>query len=306
MIMRSVPLRSFVAMLVSVVAGACADRSGIRHVEDLERGSLLSGGRQRTFRYREPPSVPGGLRPLVIALHARSRDGAAMEELSGFSPIAAREGLVLAFPDGLQGSWAAPKEEGDDVAFLSELISLFVAQHRADPSRVYLVGMSNGGFMTLTAACALSNKVTAAVSVAASMSAVLAGSCHPTRPMSVALLLGEADHIVPYGGGEIMGGRGAVLSGPDSAKFWVATNGCSGNPTIEPIPDDDPTDGTKSLRSHWTSCRGGTEVELVTVRDGGHTWPGGHWFFGEWFFGRKSRDFSAGELAWEFLRRFSL
>jgi polyhydroxybutyrate depolymerase len=307
------PLRSLAAVLIAVAANACAGRSGIHAVEGFEHGTLQSGGRPRTFLYRDPPSTAGGLRPLVIGLHGRLGDGASQEKLTGFSQLAAREGLVLVFPDGLQRSWAdargatpASRDGVDDVAFISALIDLFVAQHRADPSRVYLMGMSNGGFMTLTAACALAGKVAAAVSVTGLMSTALAQSCKPSRPVPVALVLGDADPLVPYRGGELPGGRGTVLSGRESTDFWVAANGCSGSPLSEPIPDADPKDGTRSLRLRWTSCRGGAEVDLVTVTGGGHTWPGGYQYLGEGFIGRTSRDFSASELAWDFLRRFSL
>jgi len=305
------PLRSLVAVLLAVAAEACAGRSSVHPVEGFEHGSLQSGGRQRTFLYRDPPGEPAGLRPLVIGLHGRLGDGASQEKLTGFSQLAAREGLALVFPDGVERSWAdargatpASKDGVNDVAFISELIDLFVAQHRADPSRVYLMGMSNGGFMTLTAACALSDKVAAAVSVTGLVSTALAKTCRPARPIPVALVLGDADPLVPYRGGD-MGGRGTVLSGRASADFWVAANGCSGSPAAEPIPDVDPKDGTHSLRLRWTSCRGGTEVQLVTVTGGGHTWPGGSQYLPELVIGRTSRDFSANALAWEFLRRFS-
>ena len=309
----SMRLRSLVAVLIAVAADACAGRSGIHPVEGFEHGSLQSGGRRRTFLYRDPPGAAAGLRPLVIGLHGRLGDGASQEKLTGFSQLAAREGLALVFPDGVQRSWAdargttpASRDGVNDVAFISELIDLFVAQHRADPSRVYLMGMSNGGFMTLTAACVLSDKVAAAVSVTGLMSTALAGSCRPARPIPVALVLGDADPLVPYGGGELGGDRGTVLSGRESADFWVVANGCSRGPTAEPIPDVDLKDGTQSLRLRWTSCRGGAEVDLVTVTGGGHTWPGGYQYLGERLIGRTSRDFSASDLAWEFLRQFSL
>jgi polyhydroxybutyrate depolymerase len=307
------PWRTLIAALIAVAAEACAGGPGIHPVEGLEHGSLQSGGRQRTFLYRDPPATAAGLRPLVIGLHGRLGDGASQEKLTGCSQLAAREGLALVFPDGIRRSWAdargttpASKDGVDDVAFLSALIDLFVAQHRVDPSRVYVMGMSNGGFMTLTTACALSNKVAAAVSVTGLMSTALVKSCRPARPIPVALVLGDADPLVPYRGGQMGGAGGVVLSGRESADFWVAANGCSDDPTTEPIPDADPKDGTRSSRLRWTSCRGGAEVQLVTVTGGGHTWPGGYQYLGEMFIGRTSRDFSANELAWEFFRRFSL
>ena len=49
----------------------------------------------------------------------------------------------------------------------------------------------------------------------------------------------------------------------------------------------------------------GAEVLLWTLKDGGHTWPGGVSRLSERIVGKVNRDISASELMWEFFQRFS-
>ena len=65
---------------------------------------------------------------------------------------------------GLKRAWAdlrpnemragrTPPEGTDDVAFIVKLVDTYVADGTADPRRVYVTGLSNGGAMTMTLAC---------------------------------------------------------------------------------------------------------------------------------------------------------
>jgi polyhydroxybutyrate depolymerase len=279
----------------------------------LEQGSLESGGQTRTFDYAVPAGKEGQRLPLVIGLHGRLGDGKGQDKLAGLSAVAAKEGFVLALPDGYSRSWHDARDRGpaadakvDDVAFLSSLIDWFVANKSVDPSRVYVMGMSNGGFMTLTLACALADKVAAAASVTGTVSENLKGRCAPSRPIPVALFLGDEDPLVPYEGGEVARKNGPAISGPDSAALYAGLNRCAAQPATQTLPDTDPGDGTRIELSVWSQCQADAEVRLYTVRGGGHTWPGGWGYLPESFIGATSRDLSATEEAWRFFQRFSL
>lgn len=279
----------------------------------LQQGSLESGGRTRTFLFQVPPGKEGQKLPLVLGLHGRLGDGKGQDKLGGMSKVAAQEGFVLALPDGYSRSWHDARDKGpaaeadiDDVAFLGALIDWFIEHHGADPSRVYVMGMSNGGFMTLTLACALADKVAAAASVTGTVSENLAQSCAPSRPMPVALFLGDEDPLVPYAGGEVARGRnGRAISGPASAELFAKLNGCAAAPATSALPDVDPQDGTRIQLSVYGACREASEVRLYTVQGGGHTWPGGWGYLSEAFIGATSRDLSATAEAWSFFQRFS-
>lgn len=276
-----------------------------RAVPGLEPGRLVVDGRERTWLASE--RGPGA--PLVISLHGRFGDGAAQARRSGLLAVAQHEGFTVVFPDGVRRSWndaraigPAAEQGVDDLGFLSALIAHFVARG-ADPRRVYLLGMSNGGFMALTAACRLSEQVAAVASVTGTVSRALEADCAMARPVPTVLFLGTEDPLVPFDGGVVAQDRGEVLGGAASAGFLAAKNGCVTAPASEPLPDLDPTDGTRVDRWRWEGCA--APVELYVVQGGGHTWPTGQGYDGPPPTGRVTRDIDASEAAWAFFRRFS-
>ena len=65
------------------------------------------------------------------------------------------------------------------------------------------------------------------------------------------------------------------MSAPDTASYFAKLDGCSPSRTVESLPDKAPSDGASAKRATYGGGRKGTEVELITVAGGGHTWPGG-------------------------------
>lgn len=151
--------------------------------------------------------VPDGLlapAPLVVALHAHSQTTATIRSYSRLERLADEQGFVVAFPSGGGGSWNAgaccapgAREQTDDVAFLDEVLTIARARARIDPDRVYLTGGSNGAMMAMRYACERADQVAAVAVVSAS----LVAPCAPTSPVSVLVLHGEKDGVVPLTGG---------------------------------------------------------------------------------------------------------
>jgi polyhydroxybutyrate depolymerase len=226
----------------------------------------------------------------------------------GLNPVADREGFIVAYPDGVDKQWNDGREifaaaNIDDVGFLSTLIDHIARRYNIDPGRVYATGISNGGLMSFRLACDLSEKVTAVAAVTAALSDDLLRHCSPSQPVSVLLINGTQDPLVPWGGGQIKVGRqerGTVISTPDSIQFWVTQNHCWGPPNVSWEPDVNLKDGTRVRREAYEGCRDGTEVVLYAVEGGGHTWPGGQQYLPKSLIGRTSRDIDANELIWHF------
>jgi hypothetical protein len=78
----------------------------------LQQGSLESGGRTRTFLFSAPAAKAGEKLPLVIGLHGRLGDGKGQDKLGAMSKVAAKEGFVLALPDGHRRSWHDALDKG--------------------------------------------------------------------------------------------------------------------------------------------------------------------------------------------------
>lgn len=156
--------------------------------------------------------IPDGLlapAPLVIALHAHSQKPAAIRAYSRLEQLADEQGFAVAFPEGAAGSWnagaccfPASREGLDDVAFLDEVLTLARTRVPVDSARIYLTGGSNGAMMALRYACERPQSVAAVAVVAGPVVA----PCAPTHPVSVLVLHGDRDTIVP-----LQGGRNAFL-----------------------------------------------------------------------------------------------
>jgi polyhydroxybutyrate depolymerase len=172
-----------------------------------------------------------------------------------------------------------------------------------DPKRIYSTGISNGGFMSFRLACEAADVFAAIAPVAANLSADLGPRCHPSRPVSVAMMNGTDDPLVPWAGGQVGRWgmkRGMAWSTEKTFDAWAMLDGCrerSDDQVFDKVPDDD-TSVVLHVRSQ---CRGGTEVRLYEIRGGGHTWPRGEKYLTERMVGKVSQELDGAEEVWNFL-----
>jgi polyhydroxybutyrate depolymerase len=277
-------------------------------------GSLKHDGWERTYQIHVPASHDAlQPMPLVFALHGGGGTGENMLKLiEEFNELADRAGFIVVYPDGIEKHWndgralpnrRAYSEDIDDVGFLQALVVHISHDYAVDPDRIYAMGISNGGQMSYRLACKAPETFTAIAAVVASMSQELFASCAPAQPVSVMVLNGTADPLVPWSGGTIRIGRqefGQAVSAVDTVNFWVEANQCSAPPTYTELPDTDPADGTRVHMENYEGCASGSEVEFFTVQEGGHTWPGGLQYLPEWMVGKTSRDIDANQIIWQF------
>ncbi len=275
------------------------------------RGSMQVDGRERTYLAHVPPSYGGDRAvPLVLVLHGRLGDGRGTAELTQFDRVSDKHGFLVVYPDGLERSWAdgrggTPSDEKgvDDVAFLSALIRKLAHEYKVDTARVYATGISNGGFMSQRLACGLSEQIAAVGVVAATMGKNVASRCAPKLPVSVLVLIGTKDPLVPIEGGVMRrGAGGAILSLDETAREWASLDGCKSKPEVTVEPDW-AGDGTRIRRDTYSACKEGTEVLIYWIEGGGHTWPGGKQYLPELMIGKTTRNLDASEVIWKFFER---
>ncbi|MBU1671663.1 MAG: prolyl oligopeptidase family serine peptidase [Actinobacteria bacterium] len=294
-------------LLVSTLTAGCR-RSGSGDEADLV-DSIRSGGRERTYVLHVPPGYDEGAgNSLVLAFHGHGGQGENQERLSGMEAVSDANGFLIAYPDGIDRGWNDGRgiNEGiDDVGFARDLVEKLSAEYGVDPKRVYATGISNGGFMSFRLACDAPDVFAAVAPVAALMSVPLVESNRSTTPVSLLLMNGTGDPLVPWEGGQIggaLGDRGEGISTQASIEYWVALDGCATTPQAARLPDMDPGDGTTVTQYVYPGGRDSTEVVLCEVTGGGHTWPGGYQYMRESIIGRTSRDLEASEYIWEFFR----
>jgi polyhydroxybutyrate depolymerase len=152
----------------------------------------------------------------------------------------------------------------DDVAFIKRLLDLLTTDYRIDANKIFVVGLSAGGYMAYRLACDLSNRISAIASVAGVM---INETCHPARPVSVLEMHGTDDARVPYNGGAWANANPPIVTSTAAViQRWVTLDGCAGTPS-EAVSGITRT-------SIWGGCQGGTVVRFDTVTGGRHTWFG--------------------------------
>ena len=276
------------------------------------RGEMRVDGRQRTYLLHVPSSY-GGTRavPLVLALHGRLGTGSGEERLAHLDKVSEEHGFLVAYPDGVERSWAdgrrttpSDRKGVDDVKFLSMLIDQIQHQYKVDPARIYATGMSNGGFMSGRLACELSGRIAGVAIVGASLSERVAANCNPAKPISVLILQGADDPLVPLKGGALgrKGTGGVVLSHETAVAKFVELDHCGAEMKREHIPDK-AGDGTTIEVAIYSSCAGGSEVRGYVVNGGGHTWPEGMQYLPSAIIGKTTHNLDGSELIWDFLSR---
>ena len=232
--------------------------------------------------------------PLVLGFHGNGSDGAEFQNYTGLPTLPA----ITVFPDGDEGdgkrSWqGAPYASGaDDVAFVADLLDSIESEHCIDLNRVYATGKSNGGGMVSVLACHLRDRFSAFAPVAGAYYPQSTEGCDYSTPTPMLAIHGTGDATMHYEGGHRQG------EDYPGVREWI-------QPWAE-APDCEKTKerqvgrkGEDVVRTLWTQCTEETPapVELYSVADGGHVWPGEVVYSGG---GYATKGFSATDTIWDF------
>jgi polyhydroxybutyrate depolymerase len=273
-----------------------------------KKENIIVDGLKREFvTYLPAGSDSGDAMPVIISLHGRLGTAEGEMKFSDFRPIADREKMIVVCPQGINRSWndgrgtPAHKKGINDVKFIDELISYVLKTYHADPKRVYLTGMSNGGFMTSRLACELPDRIAAIAVVAASMDQD--ENYAPKKRMPAMYIQGTADPLVPFAGGPMKRGAGGAIYGhEDVLKAWATADRCDAKAAIINLPVM-VNDGTSITKAIYEGPNG-IKVIGYTVNNGGHTWPGGTQYLPKAIIGSLSHNMNACEVIWNFFRQY--
>ena len=176
-------------------------------------------------------------------------------------------------------------------------------RHPVDRTRVFATGMSSGGMLCHRLAAEAPDLVAAVAPVAGPIARPLLATFRLERPVSLYAIQGDADPIVPIGGGLVypagLRDRGAVGSLDETIAPYLAAAGIAGPPAVRPLADAAP-DGTTTERRTYPTGDGGTLVVVDVVHGGGHGLPGRTRDYPEWAVGKTSRDYDGALAIWQF------
>lgn len=306
----------------AIAIAACASAHGAV----LTSVDLPQPGGVRHFLMTAPEHPAAAKHPLVLLFHGHMGSAAKVigpkanaSALSVWRDIAEREQVLVIAPDGAKGSddqtgWndcradARSNPHSDDTGFVNAIIDKAIAEYNADPSRVYVMGSSNGGGMVLRLASDIAPRLAGFAAIA--MSAAADSACPaPSVPLSALFIAGTSDRVAPYTGGKVhilpWDDRGSVIGVEQSVALWRALNKLPEAAIIGHVTHRSDNDPTRATRYVWGADPHKLQVQLLKIDNGGHAEPSMTRRFG-WLFskllGAQNGDVEAAEEAWQFFK----
>jgi polyhydroxybutyrate depolymerase len=231
---------------------------------------------------------PSTALPLVVALHGGFGTARQMEEESGLSELADREGYLVLYPNGITllgwlQHWnaghccgQAMKDGIDDVGFVSMVIDQTCQRLKVDLSRIYMVGYSNGGMLAHFFAAQRPETIAAVATIAATIGSRPSPSEAEVRippakaPVPIIAFHGREDDVVPYERGRFREWRHLYVPVKESMAFWITANQCAFVPQRQEMMSG------RVLKETWTGKNKRGKAVLYTLEGWKHSLPTQH------------------------------
>jgi len=240
----------------------------IEHGRKLHRAIEVNGTRRAYIL-----DVPDRVRaqqpaPLLFDFHGFGHSAAGVWQVSKFKDLAARDGFITVYPDGLPvhlmghegAGWEIFSTDGNrDLAFVTQLLDQLERTYCIDRARIFSTGFSNGAFFSNLLGCTMADRFAAVAPVGGGRLTV---PCTPSRAVPVLIHHGRKD------------ARIGVDQARQTRDTWVGIDSCSQHAT--------------DTCDWYRGCRDGAEVGYCED-DGEHYWP-----------------LPATERIWEFFKRHPL
>jgi len=201
--------------------------------------------------------------------------------VTSWNDLAANQPPTIAGPHCMEehAEYACPPECGecsrcgwtacyDDVGFIAKMLDEIQSGYSADPTRTYLLGVSNGGMMALRLGCNLSGRFAAVAPIIGQLAPGYA--CGPDTNLPMLHLFGALDTTVQPDGKP--GSDGFIYTtATDTARVWAESLSCQKGPERWA---NDFSDNAGLLCSAHSDCQvAGQQVVSCMDPDGAHDWP---------------------------------
>jgi len=268
---------------VSFQAAGSNDRDAIALLET--RTFSGSGGVMNYRLYRPARFAPG--MPLVVMLHGCTQSPEDFARGTGMNALADELGFIVAYPEQSRSAnaqkcwnWFRPGDQQRDrgePGLLAGVTRAIIAEHDADPARIYIAGLSAGGAAAAIMASEYPD-IYAAVGVHSGL------ACGSARDLSSALSAMKQGG--PTGGSRqgrqpfvpvitFHGSRDATVHEINSRQIVAAAATAASVPLHIRVEQGRSGAGRAFSRRSSVDPQGSVVIEQWTIEGAGHAWAGG-------------------------------
>jgi polyhydroxybutyrate depolymerase len=161
---------------------------------------ITVGKDSRMFRLVVPKSVDlAKPAPLVVAFHGMGIDSKdLMPKYTKLDELATDKKFILVFPEAQGKAWGlVPEKVKADLDFFDALLAELQKRHKIDPDRIYVLGMSNGGYFAHLVGKERSKTVAAVMSHSGPLGLQTLGGINADRKFPVMIVHGDKDKLMP-------------------------------------------------------------------------------------------------------------
>jgi polyhydroxybutyrate depolymerase len=241
----------------------------------------IDGEDRKVFLHLPIGYEPGKPVPLTLLFHGMNMpDGAKkMEAITGMSKYADQKGMAVAYleADGDRngfnnGQWLA--ESQDDLKLTKAVIEGLSKDLSIDPKRVYLAGFSWGGSFVHHAAA--DPEIASKVAAIAEVSGFMTGNERPTgQHISELSIHSKGDDTVYYEGRTSLSHQLVGLEQQPVRNTFTYYQAANESYRMAAAQDGQTADGDRYHIDRTSNPVDKSTVELITLENLKHHWPGG-------------------------------
>ncbi|MHC2992358.1 hypothetical protein OB13_12435 [Pontibacter sp. HJ8] len=239
--------------------------------------------------------------PLVFNFHGGGMTVAEQMLYTRMNEAADKHNFIVVYPSGIKQDWnvgfeMSYQKGANDIGFVKAILDSLKQEYRIDDKAVFATGLSRGGFFCHRLAAEMSDDFAAIASIGGPLPDSVKHFHQSDKKVSVMQVHGTADEVVKYDGK-----TNAYASASATYSYWVTRNGLAGQKENKQVFNSDKKDNT-SVMIQEVSDKSVT-VSLITVENGGHTWPGGVSYNIGYPLGNTTRDIDINEVMWRFFNK---